>query len=109
MAAPPPGLRGLVAALRGRLAFPRGMTNVSAVWNDPYLETCCRAALHRAFLCGEAGRPDGLSDDACQRRLTAMDLCERLPNGRFRLTKNGRRRHATEVLKQAAAKPVARC
>ena len=44
------------------------------VWNQPYLETCCRAALHRLYLSGPAGRPAGQMDEPCQYRLEAMGL-----------------------------------
>jgi hypothetical protein len=26
------------------------------MWNQPYLETCCRSAIHRMILCGDMGR-----------------------------------------------------
>lgn len=67
------------------------------MWTDPYLETCCRAALHRVMLCGAAGRPQGLKDGPCLARLAGMGLvCER-EDGRFVLTARGIRRHAAEI------------
>jgi hypothetical protein len=78
------------------------------MWDEPYLETCCRAALHRLYLCEAAGRPAGLADDPCQRRLVAMGLCEMLSDDRFALTRAGQNRHGTEILKQATVKRVAR-
>ncbi len=73
------------------------------MWNEPYLETCCRAALHRLFLSGPDGRPSGISDDPCLRRLAQAGLCQQDNNGRIGLTPEGTRRHATEVLNTPAA------
>ncbi|HEY0182836.1 MAG TPA: hypothetical protein VGC09_08520 [Rhodopila sp.] len=70
------------------------------MWSEPYLETCCRAALHRAYLCGESGRPSGQLDDSCLKRLSAMGLCRRLDGGRYAITHAGRQRHATEILRR---------
>lgn len=72
------------------------------MWSEPYLETCCRAALHRVYLCAPAGRPAGMADDPCLRRLTGMGLCREREDGRFAVTPKGQRRHATEVLRLAA-------
>ena len=67
------------------------------MWTDPYLETCCRSALHRVMLSGAAGRPQGLKDGPCLARLADMGLvCER-EDGRFALTARGIRRHAAEI------------
>jgi hypothetical protein len=82
------------------LAFAAHLANFVPVWDQPYLETCCRAALHRLHLCGPAGRPSGLMDDPCLRRLTAMGLCRLAADGDFTITEAGQRRHATDVLKQ---------
>lgn len=71
------------------------------MWNEPYLETCCRSALHRLALAGEAGRPGGLKDGPCLLRLTEKGLVRARADGRFDLTEDGRARHAREVLKQA--------
>ncbi|MFT8419303.1 MAG: hypothetical protein ABF636_10825 [Acetobacter sp.] len=68
------------------------------MWNEPYLETCCRSALHRLFLAGPAGRPGGLKDDPCLARLEGMALVERNPEGRFVATDAGLARHAQDVL-----------
>ena len=67
------------------------------VWNQPYLETCCRAALHRLFLAGSAGRPTDRMDFPCLDRLASMGLCAR-DEARFVLTREGTSRHAAEVL-----------
>ncbi|WP_426959907.1 hypothetical protein [Muricoccus radiodurans] len=76
-----------------------------ATWNEPYLETCCRAALHRLFLVGLEGgtRPSGVPDEACLRRLCGMGLAEEPSPGRFRATAAGLERHGSEVLKRPAA------
>jgi hypothetical protein len=73
------------------------------MWNEPYLETCCRSALHRVVLTGSAGRPPGLKDGPCLIRMAGMGLvCERA-DGRFEITKAGVARHASEIAKRAAA------
>ena len=67
------------------------------VWNQPYLETCCRSALHRLTLAGLSGRPPGTKDTACLERLATLGLATRHPGGRWTMTETGRHRHATEV------------
>jgi hypothetical protein len=71
------------------------------MWDQPYLETCCRAALHRLYLGGAAGRPSGVADDPCLVRLMAMGLCLKRPDGRFAITLEGTARHANEILGQS--------
>ena len=72
------------------------------MWQEPYLETCCRSALHRLTLVGGPGRPDGLKDGPCLERLQAMGLARRRPDdGRFENTPEGLDRHANEVLRKA--------
>lgn len=68
------------------------------MWDEPYLETCCRSALHRLSLCGAAGRPDGLKDGPCLNRLGRMGLARQRPDERYEITEAGRVRHAREVL-----------
>jgi len=75
-----------------------------AMWSQPYLETCCRAALHRLYLCAQVGRPAGLADDPCLHRLLGMDLCYRREDERFEITQVGRQRHATEILRLPTAR-----
>jgi hypothetical protein len=70
------------------------------MWNEPYLETCCRSALHRLVLTGKAGRPTGLKDGACLARLAATGLAELRSDDRFVITTAGSLRHAREVLKR---------
>lgn len=73
------------------------------MWNEPYLETCCRSALHRVTLSGASGRPDGMKDGPCLHRLATMGfVCERQDN-RFETTEAGRVRHATEIVRRRAA------
>lgn len=70
-------------------------------WDQPYLETCCRSALHRLRLAGSAGRPGDLKDAGCLRRLAEMGLAEPSADpgaeGRFTLTPAGRHRHKLVV------------
>jgi hypothetical protein len=70
-------------------------------WDQPYLETCCRSALHRLVLAGSAGRPGDLKDAGCLRRLAEMGLAARgsIPGAelRFILTPAGRDRHGLVV------------
>jgi len=75
------------------------------MWNEPYLETCCRSALNRLKLAGLTGRPDGLKDGPCLERLAGMGFCSRRADGRFEITPAGLDRHASEILKRPA--PVA--
>jgi hypothetical protein len=69
------------------------------MWNEPYLETCCRSALHRLTLVADHGRPPGLKDGPCLDRLTNLGLAQPRHDGRYEITATGRARHATEVLK----------
>jgi hypothetical protein len=71
------------------------------MWKEPYLETCCRSALHRLTLVGTAGRPTGLKDGPCLERLQGMGLAQLRGDGRFEITATGTTRHASEVLKRA--------
>lgn len=75
------------------------------MWNEPYLETCCRAALHRLRLVGGTGRPEGLKDGPCLLRLQGMGLARQRGDGRFETTEAGVARHAAEILKAAPAGP----
>ncbi|MDB5372272.1 MAG: hypothetical protein JWP04_914 [Belnapia sp.] len=76
-------------------------------WNEPYLETCCRAALHRLSLVGAGGRPDGLpsgvKDGPCLARLGGMGLARLRDDGRHALTAAGAERHASEILRREPA------
>jgi len=73
------------------------------MWDEPYLETCCRAALHRLTLIGTIGRPEGLADQPCLLRLEGMGFARRGADGRFTVTEAGVARHAREILGKPAA------
>lgn len=73
------------------------------MWDEPYLETCCRSALHRLTLVGAPGRPEGLADQPCLQRLEAMGFARRREDGRFTITEPGIVRHAREILGKPAA------
>ncbi|MCX8134942.1 MAG: hypothetical protein N3D18_13385 [Roseococcus sp.] len=73
------------------------------MWNEPYLETCCRSALHRLTLVGPGGRPAGLADQPCLERLSRMGFALRRPDGSFAITSAGVERHASEILKRRRA------
>jgi hypothetical protein len=68
------------------------------MYTDPYLETCCRSALHRLTLAEGAGRPADLADGACLRRLAAMGFAASDETGRYTVTPEGVTRHALEIL-----------
>lgn len=90
---------GLIA---GRLAVAQcgRITDIHFMWNEPYLETCCRSALHRLSLSGRHGRPHGLKDEPCLERLTRKGLACVGEDSRFHITQDGEVRHRSEVLKQ---------
>ena len=71
------------------------------MWEQPYLETCCRASLHRLLLCGEIGRPAGLKDGPCLERLSTMGLAHQRKDGRYAITMAGVVRHDTEIGRRA--------
>ncbi len=67
------------------------------MWDETYLETCCRSALHRLMRSGETGRPPDLKDGPCLVRITQMGLAECRADGRYALTDAGSKRHAREI------------
>jgi hypothetical protein len=71
------------------------------MWKQPYLETCCRSALHRMVLSGAGGRPPGLKDGPCLERLAAMGLARQRDDTRYEPTAAGMARHAAEILRQS--------
>jgi hypothetical protein len=75
------------------------------MWDEPYLETCCRSALHRLFLAGPAGRPSGLKDGPCLERLAGMGLASSRADGRFTITDAGTTRHAEEIERPLRSTP----
>ena len=72
------------------------------MWDEPYLETCCRSALHRLTLCEPHGRPPDMKDGPCLRRLCDMGFAETRPGARYGITPAGVRRHALEIAGAAA-------
>jgi hypothetical protein len=67
------------------------------MWNQPYLETCCRSALHRLMLAGAAGRPAAMKDGPCLQRLVDDGLATQRPDGRYEATEAGVSRHLSEI------------
>ncbi|GAB6854219.1 hypothetical protein JCM15831A_12430 [Asaia astilbis] len=67
------------------------------MWDEPYLETCCRSTLHRALLCEGIGRPQNLRDQPCLERLSAMGFVKLGADGRFHITPSGLSRHDQEI------------
>lgn len=79
------------------------------MWNEPYLESCCRSALHRLTLVEGLGRPDGLKDGPCLNRLAGMGLAALRGDGRWEITAAGRETHDVLVIparKADAAAPA---
>lgn len=74
------------------------------MWNEPYLETCCRSALHRLVLSSTTGRPADPKDLPCLQRLRGMGLACVRENGRFFPTDAGITRHETEVMHRPATR-----
>ena len=68
------------------------------MWKEPYLETCCRAALHRLVLAADDGRPPHLKDGPCLERLARMGFAGTRPDGPDPRTGAGRARHRSEIL-----------
>ncbi len=88
------GTFSVAGDLLAKIARPGYSTNV---YRQPYLETCCRSALHRLLLVGVVGRPPGMKDGPCLDRLTGMGLAEPGVDGRYRATAAGLSRHAEEI------------
>jgi hypothetical protein len=59
------------------------------MWNEPYMETCCRSALHRLKLSGGAGRPSGYKDGPCLVRLAGLGLARLRGEARYEMTSAG--------------------
>ena len=74
------------------------------MWDEPYLETCCRSALHRLLLVGPSGRPGGLKDGPCLTRLSGLGFAREREDKRFEVTQTGAARHAEEIAPTADAK-----
>jgi len=72
------------------------------MYDEPYLETCCRSALHRVSLAEPHGRPTGEKDARCLERLAGMGLVCEDAAGLFQLTEAGADRHAREILRRTS-------
>ncbi len=70
------------------------------LWNEPYLESCCRSAMHRLAQAAEIGRPPGLKDGPCLERLAGQDLAVHRADGRFEITGRGHARHTSEIMQR---------
>lgn len=70
------------------------------MWNQPYLETCCRSAIHRMILCGDIGRAADGKDAPCLERLARLGLARNRADGRYVATEAGSERHAREILRK---------
>ena len=75
----------------------------SLMWSQPYLETCCRSALHRLVLCREVGRPPALKDGPCLERLAGLGFARLCEDDRYRVTSSGLARHELEISPTAKA------
>ncbi len=71
------------------------------MWREPYLETCCRSALHRVVLAADLGRPGDVADRPCLERLREMGLIRMREDWRFCATQAGEARHRTEILRDS--------
>jgi len=71
------------------------------MWSEPYLETCCRSALHRLVLSCRHGRPKGLKDGPCLERLATMGFA-RSESRRYFICDLGLARHASEIARAPA-------
>jgi hypothetical protein len=92
-----------VRRARHVLVMARSNPDDPAVWNEPYLETCCRSALHRLARSSAVGRPAAEKDGPCLVRLAAMGLAARRRDGRYGITGAGSARHVREVLRRPQA------
>ncbi len=79
-----------------------GSAMTPRMYDQPYLETCCRSALHRLLLCDPVGRPPGLKDGPCLARLADMGLARQREDRRYEITEPGRARHALEITPEAS-------
>ena len=72
------------------------------MWNEPYLESCCRSALHRVKLTGDSARPPGLKDGPCLVRMEKLGLVCARADGRYAITPEGDAMHRSVVLDESA-------
>jgi hypothetical protein len=71
-----------------------------SMWDEPYLETCCRSALHRLSLSGTIGRRADNKDGPCLARLETMGLAAQRGDGCYLITPAGDERHDRDVLRR---------
>ena len=76
----------------------------AAMYDQPYLETCCRSALHRLILCDGVARPPGMKDGPCLARLSCMGLARQRDDLRYEITPLGRVRHGREIVPELPAR-----
>lgn len=96
---------GLMAQSAGRVGTsnhcPYGGTPPAwtgrTMWKEPYLETCCRSALHRLRLAGAVGRAVEGKDEPCLQRLVSMGLAAARTDGRIEILPDGMARHDAEI------------
>ena len=67
------------------------------MWDTPYLESCCRSALHRLVLAAAAGRPPETRDARCLARLGTLGLARQQGDGRSFVTAEGLAWHNQEI------------
>jgi len=72
------------------------------MWDEPYLETCCRSALHRLSLSGATGRRANNKDGPCLARLEMMGLAAQRGDSCYLITPAGDARHNRDVLRRPA-------
>jgi hypothetical protein len=72
------------------------------MWDELYLETCCRSALHRLKLSGKIGRPSGHKDGPCLARLTDLGLATARSDARYEMTSAGINCHSQVVQRRNA-------
>jgi hypothetical protein len=76
------------------------------MWDEPYLDSCCRSALHRVKLSGKTGRPVGYKDSNCLARLEILGLAAMRGDARFVMTAAGERWHEVGIRPVAAGLSV---
>jgi hypothetical protein len=76
------------------------------MWNEPYLESCCRSALHRLHLSGKAGRPAASKDGPCLERLVGLGLAAPRDDERYEVTRAGIESHSQEIKRRQTCLPI---
>lgn len=75
-------------------------------WAEPYLESCCRCALHRLKLAEPSGRPIESRDAPCLVRLCTEGFAREAIDGRIHLTSQGAARHEVEIVQMQRRRGV---